>query len=153
MYPRSSPREKAFAIGGMVFFGGLVWMSWLDDHPNPSRIHAILRTVAACCFLFGWLAGTAGFFTGVWDRNPGIRAIPPKSRWCVLAAYRGGDSVSRCLAARVPLDIPLRPTSPALTGLSRANSGVAGISSKRILLRYGRKPKEVPGNDRTLPVN
>jgi hypothetical protein len=75
MYPRSTPREKAVAIGGIVFFGGLVWMSWLDDHPNPSRIHAILRTVAACCFLFAWLACTAGYFAGVWDRNPGIRAI------------------------------------------------------------------------------
>jgi hypothetical protein len=89
MYPRSSPREKVIAIGCIVFFGGLVWTSWLDDHPNPSRIHAILRTVAACCFVLPWIAGTADYFTGAWDRNPGIRAIhrnPDGVFWLRIAA-------------------------------------------------------------------
>jgi hypothetical protein len=89
MYPRSSLREKAFAIGGIVSLCGLVSIFWLDDHSNSSRVHVILRTVAAACFLFGWLAFHAGFFMRRWVRNPGIRAIyqnPDGVFWLRIAA-------------------------------------------------------------------
>jgi len=89
MCPRSSPREKVLAIGAIVFFGGLVSMFWLDDHPNSSRIHVILRTFAAACFVLGWVAFHAGFFIRRWDLNPGIRAIhqnPDGVFWMRIAA-------------------------------------------------------------------
>jgi hypothetical protein len=64
-------------------------MVWLDDHSNPSRIHAVLRTVALPASFFGWLVGSAGFFAKVWDRHRGIRFIhrnPDVVFWLRIAA-------------------------------------------------------------------
>jgi len=75
MYPRSSLREKRLVAAWLVFLGGFGGLIVLDNHPSPSHIHGILRTIAACGLLFGWLTGHAMLFVRRWDRNPGIRAI------------------------------------------------------------------------------
>ena len=67
-YPRSSPREKAFAAGILLAFVGLGGIVFLN-------LHGILRIITGFCLVIGVVVHNVAFFVGVWDRNPVIRKV------------------------------------------------------------------------------
>lgn len=72
MRARSSPREKAFAIGILLAFFGLIAILILDSR---STHHPIARDVAAFCLGIAALLYKTTFFVGTWDNSRVIGRI------------------------------------------------------------------------------
>lgn len=68
MYARGSVREKVFLVGTILALLSLGPLAFLD-------LHGILRIIAACCLILGWLMHTCAFFADTWDGNSLIRRI------------------------------------------------------------------------------
>jgi hypothetical protein len=79
MYRRSSPREKAFAVGILLSFAGLGGIFLLDGLQSTSNLHWVFRFVAGCSLVLGFLLHQGAFFVGVWDRNRVIRRVTASS--------------------------------------------------------------------------
>ena len=82
MCPQSSPREKVWTIGALMFLAGLGGVVFIDTLKSTWGITlpGTLRIVAATCLIVGWPVSILGFFLVRFGRNRLIGSLRGNSR-------------------------------------------------------------------------